>query len=1089
MPNPHAFVEGIKSLSPSREVLRAKPPHEPRIVSVTFESNRTGLLDLKSPLAAVWADVLEHLRQQNRPAYVEIDPETKVITEVLVPQAARVWSIKLQPQGDVDVVFYTSAARHYLRWTHPDFQQMLNALQTAKDSDTTVLVTASRPDQEIVDVRPLPKPFGSESPSAPAPPPAPDPPVSPQRAQELFDLMNARSCDPCAATAPCIPFKYPTDGCFARAHEMVRLMQLEGEQPEKVWIFGSLVAGTSNDPDCHVDWGWHVAPTLMVTTSGSLEKRVIDPSLSDHPITPEAWKTLQGDPNATLAFTGWEQYFPDGTIDNSFSETQSDLVNYRDALNAQCAIFGSPPYTCPIVKNCFFIVDRSTFSQGEIDAMLQQASPAEIDAAFYVVLDGYSPAELLITSAALSGVPNVKPTLAMNPPVAEMTVEAVHLDVEDPVHLNRRQRLTWKYRITFTGTSGFVGEVQAVTLSASIKNLSSSAILYLIKQPNPYEIDGTIAWLSTDLRVFQIKAGESKFGVAVGNNPSAFITQVIGNLNFGSTGGQTFENSISTDQQTARLELSETVGGTRVYNFAVARVRYRSQATTAQNVRVFFRLFPASSTSLEYSQATTYRCGGQSGTIVPLLGVQGINLVTIPCFAAPRVDSSTSALTAQTDPANVQSIPPDAAGQEVVRYYGCWLDFNQTQAQFPVQPVPLDGPFSAASRKSIQELIRNQHQCLVSEIMFDPAPIPAGTSPSLSDKLAQRNLAIVDSANPGDIDSHRIPHTFEIRPTPLEFAAERVFDELMLDWGNTPVGSLATLFLPRVDANDILRLAAEMYRWHTLTRIDEHSLQCRTGGITFIPIPPGDGANHAGMMTIDLPPTVRKGQVFTIVVRQVTSAATGHRVGNEMVARERASAAASTSAPRGRHILGTFQLTIPVREKEEMLGTEERLLSNLRWIQRAIPKDDRWSAVFGRYVTQVAHRVDALGGDSSRVMASPSDSQVERAKRCATFGAMTAVLLAAGVVSLGALTGAALTTIGVPILILFAGVGLYWMSSCQPRPCNILRAIVAGAGGGAVTLALLLPLSLFTPQLAAVLIVSVGVTVAAVLAGRLGHCF
>jgi hypothetical protein len=59
-----------------------------------------------------------------------------------------------------------------------------------------------------------------------------------------------------------------------------------------------------------------------------------------------------------------------------------------------------------------------------------------------------------------------------------------------------------------------------------------------------------------------------------------------------------------------------------------------------------------------------------------------------------------------------------------------------------------------------------------------------------------------------------------------------------------------------------------------------------------------------------------------------------------------------------------------------MLDSEERLLSNLRWIQRAIPTGDRWFPAFDCYVGAIADRVDALGGDSKKVVASPSGEDV-----------------------------------------------------------------------------------------------------------------
>src|ERR1700682_3926741 len=105
------------------------------------------------------------------------------------------------------------------------------------------------------------------------------PPVSIQRAQQLSPLVRARLCCPASAPAPCIPFLYPDDGCWARAHEMCRLMIADGAQPEKVWIYGNLRVNSQNKPNCLVDWGWHVAPTLQVNTGGGIQTWVIDPSL------------------------------------------------------------------------------------------------------------------------------------------------------------------------------------------------------------------------------------------------------------------------------------------------------------------------------------------------------------------------------------------------------------------------------------------------------------------------------------------------------------------------------------------------------------------------------------------------------------------------------------------------------------------------------------------------------------------------------------------------------------------------------------------------------------------------------------------
>jgi hypothetical protein len=80
----------------------------------------------------------------------------------------------------------------------------------------------------------------------------------------------------------------------------------------------------------------------------------------------------------------------------------------------------------------------------------------------------------------------------------------------------------------------------------------------------------------------------------------------------------------------------------------------------------------------------------------------------------------------------------------------------------------------------------------------------------------------------------------------------------------------------------------------------------------------------------------------------------------------------TSAGKRDRHVLGAFQLTIPVRNKEVLLAPEERNLSVLRWIGERVRPGDRWAPVFERYLVQVADRVRALGGDPALILPSPT---------------------------------------------------------------------------------------------------------------------
>jgi hypothetical protein len=338
----------------------------------------------------------------------------------------------------------------------------------------------------------------------------------------------------------------------------------------------------------------------------------------------------------------------------------------------------------------------------------------------------------------------------------------------------------------------------------------------------------------------------------------------------------------------------------------------------------------------------------------------------------------------QTDDPNVQKFTAAADGSEVDRFYGCWLDINQSQNNvlpMVVPPSDQDGPFNLPAPFQPlpiqQAILRNPHQCLIAEIAFDPVAIPPGKDPGNWDKLAQRNLAWSDIPNPGRDGSRRALDTFEIRPTPRGLRPEQPPDELMIDWGNVPEGASAQIYLPAINSVDVLSMADKMYSTHRLKQLDDHTLECRTGGFTYFPIPAGGAVNYAGLLSIDLPPTVKKGQSFHVVVRQVTSAfgAFGRRPSSSPQRPATQHALALQQSRKffeWRKVLGAFQLNIPVKTKDALVVPEERLLSVLRWIFQAIPPHNRWYPVFSRYLEEIGGRVHGLGGDPSKVPPSPT---------------------------------------------------------------------------------------------------------------------
>ena len=643
-----------------------------------------------------------------------------------------------------------------------------------------------------------------------------------------------------------------------------------------------------------------------------------------------------------------------------------------------------------IPKQASFVLDRSSFGQDEVNAMLLQANPFVVSPAFFVVVDGFTPAELGVTAADLSGAPGTVPAFSTSPVLGGLAIGApTQLVADDPsLPAGVAQRFTWRYEIAISDDSDFTAALVNVGLTASIGGATANAILELRQEPNPYEIDGDTFWFSTDLRVFEVKDGGSKFNASLSGTSlgaaSTFITQVISNLNDG-TAGEDFDNLPTSTSTDVALYQTDS-GGTAVFNFALARVRYRALVDDAHSVRVFFRLFPALTVSLAYDQGTTYRQfsdGVLNGKKIPRLGRVNNNILSIPCFAKERVDSGSVSMDTQDDPANVRTLVHDASGVEVEAFFGCILDINQpSQGVFPLNPSS-DGPFGGTLR-SVLSLVRNAHQCLVAEVAFDPDAIPGGASPSTSDKLAQRNLSLVESDNPGGPESRRIPNTFEVRPTPLTHAGAGFHDELMIDWGTVPAGSVARVYLPDTADDEVLDLAKRLYRARGLQRIDGHTLQVEAEGISWIPVPAGAQLNHAGLLTVDLPAGIHKGQRFHAVARQVThtgrvrrttggggidSAADAFLTVRGTVA---TGAAGSSKVVIWQEVLGAFQVTIPISSRALLLDAEGRLLSLLRWILGTIPHADRWYLPFRRYVAEIGQRFHGFGGDPGTVVADPN---------------------------------------------------------------------------------------------------------------------
>jgi hypothetical protein len=371
-------------------------------------------------------------------------------------------------------------------------------------------------------------------------------------------------------------------------------------------------------------------------------------------------------------------------------------------------------------------------------------------------------------------------------PFTGLTVELAEGPLKEDASLpdNVPQRYTYFYDVVFApGHDAFdglatggsrLGRVRIEAQDRSGNGAQRDGEVRLLRAENPFMRDGDPPWMSVDTRVFRLFAGDDMFdGVTLASGqPLDFIQDVLAKLNDASTPEATrnaYFDNLPQSQQGSALEYSQqitdhTTGTTRqVYNFAVAKVRLQG-ASGAADVRGFFRLFRYTASNLIFDDAAGYRFFDAGGGVkVPLLGFTAAGQTdSIPFFATARVPY-TSDMTTQTDPPNVQTFAAGPTAERVL-YFAAYLDINQPGVQLPATRVAAhpDGPFAAAEVQPIRTLMMDAHQCMVVEIKYDADATETGATPANSDNLAQRNLLILTTDNPGSALTHTVQHSFEV---------------------------------------------------------------------------------------------------------------------------------------------------------------------------------------------------------------------------------------------------------------------------------------------------------------------------------------
>jgi hypothetical protein len=429
--------------------------------------------------------------------------------------------------------------------------------------------------------------------------------------------------------------------------------------------------------------------------------------------------------------------------------------------------------------------------------------------------------------------------------------------------------------------------------------------------------------------------------------------------------------------------------------------------TAVSNVRTFFRLFTTANSDLTFT-ATNYPTSSGASPIA-LLGrtPPAAEIISIPFFAEPRVETragviGAASMTTQLDPANSQAFSVTPPGSETIRYFGSYLDINSDAPRYPAAPSG-DGPFPVSECVSIRNILRGQHQCMVVEVYYPPDPTEPNSTPASSDHLAQRNLLILETANPGLDATHTVQHSFDVAlppwrirdrvreefaraqlaslrleprrrgvdsstaflpvsAAPIEFLAGRSeplaglgawleggFDELTFFWNNLPRGSRVEVYLPSFDVEYVMLLRSLRHAPPTVRAVDEHTLSLDVDEVSYLPIPYTGQDRVAGVLTIALPDTIKVDEVYTIDVLQ-------------------------TRTPLGLTI-GGFQIAIPVRKAAQIYRREGRILGTFEGRLRTTPTHDRWYQILTKQVEYFRAQAQALASEVADECAQEQDQK------------------------------------------------------------------------------------------------------------------
>lgn len=361
MPRPHTLVTLIQSVPDDGRAGGTRPGI--RAPAVVLPDGKALEFDpsLSEYEQRAQRGLLRRLQTVRRPTYLVLNREGQLI-DVRVPSIGRVTHLQPVAGGAWSVSVTGSSARFIIdRIQDPDNFAFLEA-------NATRGVAIVRDRRRGLDVHAIPSGFVFTTPefeeltmSGREVLESTTQLESIAVATRVFNDLLAQSCPLLNQPAGCIPFRYPYDGCEARAHRMAEILWARPSPITvgKAWQLGGGLRFDTDNAKCHfVEWDHHTAVFLRVKVNGKSEVFIFDPSMFSTPVPHYDWTREMGGRKFSV-FTERRIFIVDPLVHNlgrvedpdpegtGIRETDRDLLLYAGELERASNGGTNPPFPTP----------------------------------------------------------------------------------------------------------------------------------------------------------------------------------------------------------------------------------------------------------------------------------------------------------------------------------------------------------------------------------------------------------------------------------------------------------------------------------------------------------------------------------------------------------------------------------------------------------------------------------------------------------------------------------------------------------------------------------------------------------------------